>query len=120
MNLASNKDVRRLCAPILVFEAIVIALAIPVAVKVSGADPAVAGWVAGGLAVACLVLCALLRFQWAFYAGSLVQVAAIVTGVLVPMMYVLGAVFTLLWLWAIIMPLRHASREQANSANHTS
>lgn len=120
MKLSGNKDVRRLCASMLVLEAVVIALAIPVAIKVSGADAATAGWTGGALAVACLVLCGLLRFEWAFYAGSLVQVAAIAAGVLAPMMYVLGALFALLWLWAIIMPLRHERREQANSANHTS
>jgi len=117
--LAGNKDVRRLSAAVLVLEAVVIALAIPVAIKVSGTDAATAGIAGGGLAVVCLLLCGLLRFGWAYYAGALVQLAAIVAGVLVPLMYVLGVIFAALYVWAIVMPLRHESR-QANHANHTS
>ena len=117
--LAGNKDARRLCAAVLMLEAVVIALAIPVAIKVSGTDAASAGIAGGGLAVACVVLCGLLRYGWAYYAGSLVQLAAIVAGVWVPLMYVLGVVFAALWVWAMVMPLRHESR-QANNANHAS
>lgn len=117
--LAGNKDVRRLSAAILVLEAIVIALAIPVAIKVSGTDAATAGIAGGGLAVVCLLVCGLLRHGWAFYAGALVQVAAIVAGAWVPLMYALGVIFAALYVWAIVMPLRHEDR-QANNANHAS
>ena len=117
--LAGNKDVRRLCAPILVLEAIVIALAIPVAIKVSGTDPATAGVAGGGLAVVCLLVCGLLRFGWAFYLGALAQVAAVVAGAWVPLMYALGVIFAALYVWAIVLPLRHEAR-QANNANHAS
>lgn len=113
--LAGNKDVRRLCAAVLVLEAVVVALAIPVAIKVSGADAASAGIAGGGLAVVCLLLCGLLRYGWAYYAGTLVQVAAIVAGVWVPLMYVLGVVFAALWVWAMVMPLRHAARQAPSS-----
>lgn len=118
-HLAGNKDVRRLCASTLVLEAVVIALAIPVAIKVTGTDATTAGIAGGGLAVGCLLLCGLLRFAWAYYAGALVQIAAIVAGVWVPLMYFLGVVFAALWVWGIVMPLRH-ERRQANHANHTS
>lgn len=117
--LTGNKDVRRLSAAVLVLEAVVIALAIPVAIKVSGTDAATAGIAGGGLAVLCLLLCGLLRFGWAYYAGTAVQLAAIVAGVWVPLMYGLGVVFAALWVWGIVMPLRHESR-QANHTNHTS
>lgn len=113
--LAGNKDVRRLSAAVLVLEAVVVALAIPVAIKVSGADAASAGIAGGALAVACLLLCGLLRYGWAYYAGSLVQLAAIVAGVWVPLMYVLGVVFAALWVWAIVMPLRHEDRQAPSS-----
>ena len=113
--LSGNKDVRRLAAAVLVLEAIVVALAIPVAIKISGTDGASAGIAGGGLAVACLVLCGLLRYGWAYYAGTLVQLAAIVAGVWVPLMYVLGVVFAALWVWAIVMPLRHEARQAPSS-----
>lgn len=113
--LAGNKDVRRLCAAVLVLEAVVVALAIPVAIKISGADAADAGIAGGALAVACLLLCGLLRYGWAYYLGTLVQLAAIVAGVWVPLMYVLGVVFAALWVWAIVMPLRHEDRQAPSS-----
>lgn len=109
--LAGSKDVRRLCAAVLVLEAVVIALAIPVAIKISGADAASAGIAGGVLAFVCLLVCGLLRFGWAYYLGTLVQLAAIVAGVWVPLMYVLGVVFAALWVWAIVMPLRHEARQ---------
>lgn len=117
--LAGNKDVRRLSAAVLVLEAIVIALAIPVAIKVSGSDAATAGIAGGGLAVLCLLVCGLLRFAWAFYLGALVQLAAIAAGVWVPLMYALGVIFAALYVWAVVMPLRHEDRP-ANNANHAS
>lgn len=113
--LAGNKDVRRLGAAVLVLEAVVVALAIPVAIKVSGADAASAGIAGGALAVVCLLLCGLLRYGWAYYAGTLVQLAAIVAGVWVPLMYVLGVVFAALWVWSIVMPLRHEDRQAPSS-----
>lgn len=111
--LGGNKDARRLSAATLMLEAIVVALTIPVAIKVSGTDAVTAGAVGGGLAVVCIVLCGLLRHRWAFYAGTLVQLAAIALGVVVPLMYALGVIFALLWAWGIIMPLRYAARNAA-------
>lgn len=123
--ISANKDVRRLCASTLGVEAVVIALFIPVAIKVSDVEPVTAGLVGGVLAVGCVVLCGLLRHPWALVASGLLQVAAIVTGVLTPMMYFLGAVFAGLWVWAIVMPMRYERRmshdsAQGNSPNHTS
>ncbi|MFI0454414.1 DUF4233 domain-containing protein [Actinomadura sp. 6N118] len=92
---------RRLLATVLTCEAIVIALAIPVAVSVLDVDGALAGLVCGGLAVACLLLAGLLRFPWAVAAGSGLQVLIIATGFMVPTMFFLGALFGLLWVTSI-------------------
>ncbi|KAB2339199.1 DUF4233 domain-containing protein [Actinomadura rudentiformis] len=88
---------RRLLATVLTCEAIVIALAIPVAISVLDVNGAVAGLVCGGLAVACLLLAGTLRFPWAVAAGSGLQVLIIATGFMVPTMFFLGALFGLLW-----------------------
>ena len=51
-----------------------------------------------------------LRFtgqRWALAAGSLLQVAVIATGLVVPAMFVLGAVFAVLWAAAIWLGLRY-------------
>lgn len=113
-----NTDVRRLCATVLIFEAIVVPLSIPVAIKVEHADVTVAAVVGGGLALCCVLLCGLLRYRWAYVVGSAVQVAAIATGVLVSAMYVLGAVFALLWAVGIWLPLSHQHRAGTADVNH--
>ncbi|TDB89097.1 DUF4233 domain-containing protein [Actinomadura sp. KC216] len=94
---AAANPARRLFATVLGCEAIVIALAIPVAVTTLDVDGATAGAVCGGLAVACLLMAGLLRFPWAFAAGSVLQVAIIATGFMVPAMFFLGVVFGALW-----------------------
>ncbi|HEU5028472.1 MAG TPA: DUF4233 domain-containing protein [Spirillospora sp.] len=95
--------VRRLYATVLACEAIVIALAIPVAVAVLDVSGATAGAVCGGLAVLCLLMAGLLRFRWSFAAGSVLQVAIIATGFMVPAMFFLGVLFGALWLTAFWM-----------------
>ena len=92
---------RRLCAMVLACEAVVIALAIPVAISIAHADGAQAGLVGGGLAVCCLLLTGLLRYRWAYFAGTVLQVAVFATGIVVSTMFFLGAVIGALWAMAI-------------------
>jgi hypothetical protein len=91
--------VRRLCATVLVMEVIVIGLAIPVAVRVNHLAPKTAGLVGGIAAVAALALALLARraLTVTLVAGSLLQVFVIVSGEIVPVMYVLGGIFAALW-----------------------
>lgn len=92
----------RLTAPILVMEAIVLLLAVPVGVVVEGADPRVAGTGAGVLILAAVVVAGMLRrHRWAYVAGTVVQVFVIASGVVVTTMFVLGAIFAGLWGTAI-------------------
>ena len=39
----------------------------------------------------------MLRSEWAYRAGWLIQVAAVGLGLLIPMMFFLGGIFALLW-----------------------
>ena len=101
---------RRLCATVLIFEVVVIGLAIPVAITISHARPAAAGVTGGVLAVAALVIAGLVGRPgqgWALVAGTVLQVAVIATGVVVPAMYALGAIFGALWLTAIWLGRRY-------------
>jgi hypothetical protein len=91
---------RRLCATVLACEAVVVGLAIPVAISIAGADGAQAGIVGGGLVVSCLVVAGLLRYRWAYVAGTLIQIFAIATGIEVSVMFFLGAIFSALWITA--------------------
>jgi hypothetical protein len=100
---------RRLCATVLVFEAIVIGLAIPVAITIEHEPHAAAG-VGGVLAAVAVLLAAVVGRpgqRWALAAGSLLQVAVIAAGLVVPAMFVLGAVFAALWAVAIWLGYRY-------------
>jgi hypothetical protein len=101
---------RRLCATVLIFEVVVIGLAIPVAITIGHARPAQAGLVGGVLAVAALVIAGLVGRPgqgWTLVGGTVLQVAVIATGIVVPAMYGLGAIFGALWLTAIWLGRRY-------------
>jgi hypothetical protein len=92
---------RRLCAAILLLEAVVLGLSTPVLISVESVDTSRALWIGLGLTVACIVTAGLLRRAWAYALGWAIQVAAIALGVQVGAMFALGAVFLLLWLTAV-------------------
>jgi len=105
--------VKRLCATTLLMEAVVLVLAIPVAVQI-GHSPARPAVLTGGVAVVlAVVLAAIARFRlsWTLVGGSLLQLLAIASGVVVPAMYFLGVIFTALWIIGIWLGYRveHAS-----------
>ena len=100
---------RRLCATVLVMEAIVIGLAIPVAIAVGHEDPRLAGSLGGAAAAAAVLIAGLVgrrAMRWPYVAGSVLLVLAIAGGVLVPVMFFLGAVFAALWATAIWLGYR--------------
>ncbi len=98
---------RRLCASVLVFEAIVLILAVPVAITTEHLGHGVAGGVGGGLALAAVVLAGLVgRVRWALIAGTVLQVLIIVAGIEVPALYVLGVIFAAFWFTGIWMANR--------------
>ena len=110
---------RRLCATVLIFEAIIIALAIPIAVKIEHVAGGSAGPAGGGLAGAAVLIAVAVSMRTigdpglriALVAGSVLQVLMIVSGVMVPAMYGLGVIFAVLWVIAIWLG-RSAERAQ--------
>jgi hypothetical protein len=106
VNITVTPGMRRLCASVLGMEAIVLALVTPVAIMVNRVEPAVAVTVGIGLALACVVVTGMLKRPSAYIAGSVVQVLAIATGFLVPMMFFLGVIFAALWVTAIFVARR--------------
>ncbi|MEQ7124958.1 DUF4233 domain-containing protein [Actinopolymorpha sp. B11F2] len=107
---------RPVLSAILVFEAIIVALAIPVAVALSDVDGGLAGTVGAGLAVACLVVTGLLRYRVGRIAGSVLQVVAIGLGFVVPLMFLLGAIFAVLWFVCLRLD-RRITAERAEREN---
>jgi hypothetical protein len=53
-----------------------------------------------------VVAAGLLRRRWAYYLGWAIQVASLALGVVIPMMFFLGAVFTALWAGAFFLGAR--------------
>jgi hypothetical protein len=101
---------RRLCATVLIMEAVVIGLAIPVAITIGHAKHAPAGITGGVLAAVAISLAAVVGRpgqRWALIGGSVLQAAVIATGVVVPVMYGLGAIFAALWATAIWLAHRY-------------
>ena len=93
---------RRLLSSVLVFEAIILILAVPVAVTIEHLSHGVAFGVGGGLAVVAILLAGVIgRGRWALIAGTVLQFLMIVAGIWVPALYVLGVVFLALWFGGI-------------------
>jgi Protein of unknown function (DUF4233) len=93
--------VRTFAAPVLFFEALIVALAIPVGLTLTDAPHAGVVLAFGGVSVACLLCAGLLRFSWAYGLGSVLQVAVLACGLIVPTMLILGVIFGALWIAAL-------------------
>jgi hypothetical protein len=103
---------RTLSATVLCFEALVVFFGGLVAMQLSDAGRGVTLGVPTVLAAACLLTAGLLRYQWGFAIGWLLQFAMIATGVLVTAMYFVGIAFMLLWFWGIRLG-RRIERDRA-------
>jgi hypothetical protein len=101
-----------MCAAILSLEAVALGLTTPVMINLANVPWRTACAVGLGLCLACLALAGLLRSEIAYVAGWAIQVAAIGLGFVVPMMFVLGAIFALLWGTAYFLG-RKIERERA-------
>jgi Protein of unknown function (DUF4233) len=93
---------RRLCGTVLAMEAVIALLAIVPAKVLGHVSAGTAAAVCGAIAIVAIVLSGYVgRRPWALYVGSALQLAVIAAGVLVPVMYILGVIFTALWFTGI-------------------
>jgi hypothetical protein len=90
---------KRLCATVLIMEAIVVGLSIPVAVQIDHLAPGTAGLTGGIAAAAAVVFAGVARrmLRVTLIGGSLLQLYVIASGAVVPAMYFLGGIFAALW-----------------------
>ena len=103
---------RGMAAAVLSLEAITLGLTTPVMITIADVPTGTALAVGLGLAVVCLLLAGMLRAEWAYAAGYVVQLAAIGLGFVVPVMFGLGLVFAALWTAADLLG-RKIERERA-------
>jgi Protein of unknown function (DUF4233) len=95
------KGKRRLTSSVLAMEVVVFWLAIIVAIVQENVSIAAALAVGGALAVGCILVAGMIRRSWAYVAGGVLQVLAIACGFVVPAMFVIGAIFAVLWVVCI-------------------
>lgn len=97
---------RMLCASVLLAEALVIFFALLVVVSLTALPSGPVVLAGLGAVAACLVLAGLLRYRWAYVAGSLLQVLLLLTGLVLPVLTVVAAVFAGLWVLALVLARR--------------
>jgi Protein of unknown function (DUF4233) len=97
---AIGRTRRSFCASVLGLEVFVVWFALLAAAPLSDLPAGLLLAVGVALAAACVVTASLLRYRWAFVVGSVLQVALVLTGFVVPAMFFLGAVFLVLWVVA--------------------
>lgn len=93
--------VRGVAAGAFAIEALVLLLTIVPLTKVAGhrTGPAVGAAVA--LAVLCAALAGLMRYRWAWYAGTVLQVVLFACGLLHVAFAVLGVLFGAVWVYVL-------------------
>lgn len=97
----AKSPTRGMCGAILGLETIALGLTSPVLIMIADVRPALGLTVGLGLAVLCVVAAGGLGRGWGYWLGSAIQVAALGLGFVIPMMFILGGAFALLWFGAI-------------------
>ena len=86
---------------ILVLEAVLVFFATLVAYGLRLAEPAAIWWVGGTLSLTLIVLSGVMARPGGYIAGSVVQGLVLAVGFFVPMMFVVGGIFVVLWAVAL-------------------
>jgi Protein of unknown function (DUF4233) len=114
ISLSAGNPMRVVLQTVLIFEVIVFGLAIPVMILISGVPAAAAAGFVSGAALLALVAAGLLRSQAGYVLGWLAQLAGLALGFLTATMFVVGALFTAIWVMSFLMGKRLDSRMEAS------
>ena len=109
---------RQFGSTILVLEAAVIGFATMAAYGLRVADPGATWAMGGALVVALIVLSRMVARPGGYIAGWVAQGVVIACGFILPMMWVLGAVFAVLWAAAMRIGARIDHERAAWDAAH--
>lgn len=102
---------RRFAVTVLAAEAVVLFFFALAASRLRPDDAAPIAVISAGGAAVALALSRLVRHRWALWTGGALQAALIAAGLVIPIMYLLGAIFAVLWFTA----LRLAAKAQATT-----
>lgn len=101
---------------ILGFEVVVVGLGSLVTFGLGVLPPALALGGGGGLVALMFITIALVsRFRWAFVLGWFVQLLVVASGFILQMMFLIGIVFTALWMYGMITGTRLDAQKANNS-----
>lgn len=92
---------RVLGSTVLVLEALIVLLAIPIAINVSDANATLALIVGFALAGLLVLTVGVITKPIAVPIGWVLQVLVIASGIIVPTMFFVGGLFALLWFYAV-------------------
>lgn len=106
MTLTPRNPMRVVLLSILLFEAIVFGLAVPVMILVSGVPGEAAGLLGGGAALLALVAAGMFRRPAGYLVGWIAQPAGVLLGFLTAPMFFVGAMFLALWVITFILGKR--------------
>jgi hypothetical protein len=110
------KGKRRLTSSVLAMEVVVFWLAIIVAIVQTNVPTVASAVVGGALALGCLVIAARITKPWAYRAGTVLQVLAFLSGIVVPTMFIVGAIFGGLWWVSLRMGDKAAAQAEEFAA----
>jgi hypothetical protein len=102
---------------VLALEAVLVFFVALVVYGLDALPPAQAFGGGAALIVVLLLTSRLLRYRWAIAIGWLVQLVLIATGVLVPLMYFVAAVFLALWIFCFVRGRSIDSQKAAFAAS---
>jgi hypothetical protein len=114
ISLSTGNPMRVVLQTVLIFEVIVFGLAIPVMILISDVPAAAAAGFGSGAALLALLAAGLLRSRAGYTLGWLTQLAGLALGFLTATMFVVGAVFTAVWVMSFLMGKRLDSRMEAS------
>ncbi len=105
---------------VLVLEAFLLFFATLTAFGLRVLEPELPAWAAlpiGGAFIAVVIIASgLMRFSWGVWVGWVLQVAIIATGVVMPMMFLVGAGFAALWIFCFVKARQIEALKRRNSA----
>lgn len=100
----------------LFLQMIALGLAIPVLIKLGGVSTGLTFATAGGTALLCLIAGALFRSPVGYPLGWLAQLAGLCLGLVSPVMFVIGVIFTAVYVLAFVLgkKIDNAARTSAD------